>query len=100
MGRSDGRVELSVSDNGRGMTPQTMEHIFEPFFTDKRGSRQRGAAGTGLGLSITHAIIQNHGGTVSAHSDGPGKGSRFVIRLPAVSMEEAAAAAGRKGGGA
>ena len=50
---------LAVIDNGKGMTPQTLERIFEPFFTEKRGVRQ---AGTGLGLSISHAIIENHGG--------------------------------------
>jgi signal transduction histidine kinase len=75
-------VELSVTDNGRGMTPQTLEQVFEPFFTEKKGAGQR--HGTGLGLSITHAIVQSHGGTIEAHSDGPGKGSRFTVRLPAV----------------
>jgi signal transduction histidine kinase len=74
-------VELSVTDNGRGMTPQTLEQVFEPFFTDKKGAGPR--HGTGLGLSITHAIVQSHGGTIAAHSDGPGKGSRFVVRFPA-----------------
>jgi two-component system NtrC family sensor kinase len=79
--RRDAWVELSVTDNGRGMTPQTLEHVFEPFFTEKKGAGPR--HGTGLGLSITHAIVQSHGGTIEAHSDGPGKGSRFVVRLPA-----------------
>ena len=47
---------------------------------------QRGVAepGTGLGLSISHAIIESHGGNVRATSDGPGRGSRFVVRLPAL----------------
>jgi two-component system, NtrC family, sensor kinase len=85
LGRRNGAVELCVSDNGRGMTPQTLGHVFEPFFTDKRGSRQ---AGTGLGLSITHRIIESHGGTITAHSDGPGKGSRFVVSLPAIASTE------------
>ncbi|MDB5289525.1 MAG: periplasmic sensor hybrid histidine kinase, partial [Phycisphaerales bacterium] len=85
--RRGGVVELSVSDNGRGMEPQTLERVFEPFFTEKRGSADaRGARthGTGLGLSITHAIVESHGGSIAAQSDGPGKGSRFVVRLPAV----------------
>jgi two-component system, NtrC family, sensor kinase len=72
-------VELAVSDNGRGMTRQTLDQVFEPFYTDKRGA---GEPGTGLGLSITHAIITNHGGQIRAESDGPGRGSRFTIRLP------------------
>ena len=85
LARRNGAVELSVSDNGRGISSQTLGHVFEPFFTDKRGSRQ---AGTGLGLSITHRIVESHGGTITAHSDGPGKGSKFVVTLPAVSASE------------
>ena len=83
--RDDGSVELSVSDNGRGMTPQTLERVFEPFFTDKRGARQ---AGTGLGLSITHRIVESHGGSIRAESDGPDRGSRFVVRFPAHTPQE------------
>lgn len=74
--------ELVVEDNGRGMTEQTLARVFEPFFTDKRGV---GEPGTGLGLSITHAIITGHGGRITASSAGPGKGSRFVVELPALS---------------
>ena len=79
VGRADGMVELSVRDNGRGMTPEVLERAFEPFFTNKHGDR---APGTGLGLSITNAIVSSHGGTIRAYSDGPGSGSRFVVRLP------------------
>jgi signal transduction histidine kinase len=77
--RAGDEIELSVSDNGRGMSADILERVFEPFFTDKRGQRH----GTGLGLSITHAIVADHGGSISAQSDGPGSGSRFVVRLPA-----------------
>jgi signal transduction histidine kinase len=80
IGRRDAWVEMVVADNGRGMSQETLERVFEPFFTDKRGPRQHG---TGLGLSITHAIVEAHGGQIEAHSDGPGKGSRFIVRLPA-----------------
>jgi two-component system, NtrC family, sensor kinase len=83
-GNGAGWVELAVADNGRGMSPQTLERVFEPFFTEKRGAREAGAThGTGLGLSITHAIVQSHGGRVEAFSEGIGMGSRFVLRLPA-----------------
>jgi signal transduction histidine kinase len=78
--RQNGRVRLCVSDNGRGMSAETLGRVFEPFFTEKRGSRQ---AGTGLGLSITHRIVEAHGGTIAAQSDGPGTGSRFEVSLPA-----------------
>jgi signal transduction histidine kinase len=74
-------VELEVIDNGRGMAEEVVDHVFEPFFTAKRGV---GEPGTGLGLSISHAIIESHGGHVRASSEGPGRGSRFVVRLPAM----------------
>ena len=74
-------VELEVADNGRGMSPEIVDHVFEPFFTAKRGV---GGPGTGLGLSITHAIVESHGGNVRATSAGPGLGSKFVVRLPAL----------------
>jgi signal transduction histidine kinase len=78
-------VELSVIDNGRGMDAETLDRVFEPFFTLKRAGR----AGTGLGLSISHAIIADHGGTIAAASDGDSLGSRFTVTLPAaVSMRE------------
>ncbi len=77
------RVELFVQDNGKGMSPVVLEHIFEPFFTAKRGA---GEPGTGLGLSITHAIIENHGGYIRAESAGAGRGSRFTFSLPAYAL--------------
>ena len=78
--RENGSIELSVSDNGRGMSADVLDRIFEPFFTAKRGA---GAPGTGLGLSISHMIIQNHGGRITAASAGPNKGSTFTLHLPA-----------------
>lgn len=82
--RSDGWVELSVKDNGRGIAPETLKHVFEPFFTEKRGS---GMPGTGLGLSITHAIVEKHGGRIVAESEGPGRGSRFTLHLPSEQLQ-------------
>ena len=79
--RVDEWVELEVIDNGRGMAAEVVDHVFEPFFTAKRGV---GSPGTGLGLSITHAIVESHGGEVLRSSAGPGRGSRFVVRLPAM----------------
>jgi signal transduction histidine kinase len=77
--RRPAQVELAVEDNGRGMSAETLEHVFEPFFTLQRGADK---PGTGLGLSVTHAIVTDHGGTIHAESDGPGCGSRFTVRLP------------------
>ncbi len=71
-------AEINVTDNGCGMTPEVLQHLFEPFFT-----RRRDGSGTGLGLSITHRIVvDDHGGRIEAFSEGPGCGSRFRITLP------------------
>src|SRR5439155_20759595 len=75
--RRAGMAELVFQDTGCGMTPEVLENLFEPFFT-----RSRTGKGTGLGLSISHRIITQHGGEIEASSDGPGKGSTFVVRLP------------------
>jgi two-component system, NtrC family, sensor kinase len=80
--RKNDQVELAVADNGRGMTAQTLDRAFEPFFTHNRGAGD--SHGTGLGLSITYAIVVDHHGTIAAESDGPGRGSRLVVRIPAL----------------
>jgi signal transduction histidine kinase len=59
------------------MTSDVMKHLFEPFFT-----RRRGGQGTGLGLSISYRIVEEHLGQIVAESDGPGKGSTFTVSLP------------------
>ena len=73
----DGQAVLTVSDDGCGMTPEIKQHLFEPFFT-----RRRDGQGTGLGLSITYQIVQEHGGEIEPYSEGPGKGSTFIVRIP------------------
>ncbi len=83
--RMDGRVEVTIRDNGAGMSPETLDRLFEPFYTQKRGQQ---AAGTGLGMSIVHAIIVEYGGTVEATSDGPGQGTTVTLTLPAYPSEE------------
>lgn len=72
-----GVAEIAFKDTGCGMTPNVLENIFEPFYT-----RSRTGKGTGLGLSISHRIITQHGGEIEATSDGPGKGSTFLVQLP------------------
>jgi len=81
------QVVLTFSDDGCGMTPDVIENLFEPFFTQRRDGR-----GTGLGLSISHRIISAHGGTIDAASDGPGKGSTFRVILPRNSFRAGTAA--------
>ncbi len=68
---------IVVQDNGCGMTDEVIQHLFEPFFT-----RRRGGQGTGLGLSITYRIVNEHGGSIAAQSAGVGQGSKFVVTLP------------------
>lgn len=70
-------AEMTFTDTGCGMTPEVLANLFEPFFT-----RSRTGKGTGLGLFISHQIIDQHGGTITATSPGPGKGSTFTVRLP------------------
>jgi len=83
LGVQDGQAELVVTDNGCGMTDEVVQHLFEPFFT-----RRRDGQGTGLGLSITYRIIQDHGGEILPHSEGPGRGSTFRVTLPLVANYE------------
>jgi two-component system, NtrC family, sensor kinase len=68
-------VELEVEDNGRGISPEDLPHLFEPFFSTK------GTRGTGLGLAVSWGIVEGHDGTLEVHSE-QGKGSRFTVRLP------------------
>ncbi len=77
-------VLLAVSDTGHGMGSQTMERMYDPFFTTKNRDFTKG---TGLGLAIVHGIVQGHGGRIICNSE-PGKGTRFELYFPALSYEE------------
>lgn len=73
-------VRVEVRDTGAGIEPQHLPHVFERFF--RADSSRRRIAGSGIGLTISRAIVHGHGGQITAHSDGPGTGATFTVRLP------------------
>jgi PAS domain S-box-containing protein len=74
-------VRLTVSDNGDGITPEFLPYVFHRF-RQEEGSISRKAGGLGLGLAVVRHLVELHGGSVSAESPGPGKGSTFTVDLP------------------
>jgi signal transduction histidine kinase len=75
---------VEISDTGIGISPETMPRIFDPFEQGER-SRTRLFGGLGLGLAISRAIVELHGGSISAESEGEGQGTNITIRLETVS---------------
>jgi signal transduction histidine kinase len=73
-----GRLRIVFTDTGRGMTPEQVEHLFEPFSST--------TGGTGLGLSIVYQIIREHGGTINVRSR-EGQGTTITIELPGKRLE-------------
>jgi signal transduction histidine kinase len=82
-----GQVVLRVRDNGRGIAPDLLPHVFDPFW-QAPGSGDKGAHGLGLGLALVKSLVELHGGSVAAHSDGPSAGAEFTIRLPTCARTE------------
>ncbi|MCX6025231.1 MAG: ATP-binding protein [Chloroflexi bacterium] len=78
--RSGETLEMRVSDNGPGIAPEDLPHVFERFYRADR-SRARESGGSGLGLAIARSIVASHGGTIAAEST-LGQGTTIVIRLP------------------
>lgn len=89
-------VEIAVSDNGPGIPPAQLEHIFERFVRGDAGLTQR-VGGTGLGLAISKSLVELHGGSIAAEST-VGAGSTFSFRLPALPVAGTAQAAGQATG--
>ena len=81
---SNNRLRIEFSDTGRGMTPDQVEHLFEPFSST--------TGGTGLGLSIVYQIIRDHGGTINVRSR-EGQGTKITVELPLATSEDEAVAA-------
>jgi signal transduction histidine kinase len=81
LARVNGQVEINVTDNGAGIAPDFLPHVFERFRQgDSTTTRQHG--GLGLGLAIVRHLVELHGGTVTAESAGLGQGATFRLRLP------------------
>src|SRR6476660_9244059 len=75
------RTDGSVQDNGQGILPSFLPHVFEKF-RQQDSSTTRAAFGLGLGLSIVKQIVELHGGSIHAMSAGEGLGATFVVRIP------------------
>jgi len=84
-------AEIRVRDSGAGIEPAVRPHIFEPFVQSQQ-TLARSGGGLGLGLAIVKAVVELHGGTVDAQSDGAGGGSEFIVRFPRIAGPEVAVA--------
>ena len=83
---------VSVRDSGLGIAPELLPQVFDLFIQSGR-NLARAQGGLGIGLALVRRLVEMHGGTVTAHSAGPGRGSEFVVRLPAPPAPDPAPAA-------
>lgn len=83
--RIDDVVDISVRDNGMGIPLTLLPRVFD-IFTQSERTLARSEGGLGVGLTVVHRLVEQHGGTVAVHSDGPGTGSEFRIRVPLVQV--------------
>jgi PAS domain S-box-containing protein len=81
LARRAGNAEIRVRDNGAGIEPGLLAHVFEPF-TQGDQTLARSGGGLGRGLALVKGLAELHGGSVVARSEGPGKGAEFLVRLP------------------
>lgn len=82
--RADGDdAVLDVEDNGFGISPELMPHIFD-LYTQSDRTLDRARGGMGIGLTLVRRLVELHGGTIVASSEGEGRGSRFTVRLPRI----------------
>lgn len=86
MRENDGVAEIEIVDRGIGIQPEELESIFLPFRQLQEGERTK--KGLGIGLSLVRNFVEMHSGTIQAHSEGRGRGSYFVVRLPLMANSE------------
>ena len=91
-GPCGGNLTIEVRDNGSGIAPELLPRIFNAF---EQAEEARAFGGLGLGLSICKAVVGMHGGTITAASDGPGKGATFTLRLPIAQCPLSSVASGQ-----
>jgi len=96
--REDGDVLIRVRDTGIGIPAEMLPRIFD-MFTQVDRSLERSEGGLGIGLTLVRQLVEMHGGTVEAHSEGPGQGSEFVVRLP-IAATDGDLESGQAAGGA
>ncbi|RYY85509.1 MAG: response regulator [Comamonadaceae bacterium] len=94
--RDGGEAVLAVSDTGIGLAPEALSKVFE-MFAQVSGGEGRPQGGLGIGLSLVQSLVVLHGGSISAASDGPGRGSTFTVRLPLAAIATPGTAAGSPG---
>ena len=82
----DGDMLVEVADNGEGIPVEQLAAVFDRFHRVDKARTTADGAGSGLGLTIVRGVIEAHGGSVEAASDGPGTGARFTVRLPSVDV--------------
>ena len=81
-------VAIRVRDDGEGIAPADLPHLFR-MFSQGRAALERAKGGLGIGLALARSLVELHGGTVEARSEGPGRGSEFIVRLPVIALPRA-----------
>ncbi|HSK78902.1 MAG TPA: MEDS domain-containing protein [Thermoanaerobaculia bacterium] len=93
--RHDSEVRIRIKDEGVGIPPEMLSRVFD-LFTQASPSLDRSEGGLGIGLALVRSLVELHGGSVEAWSDGPERGSEFVVRLPLLGTERVAATGPRE----
>jgi signal transduction histidine kinase len=93
--RAHGSVQITVRDNGQGISAAFLPHVFERF-RQQDSSTTRVSSGLGLGLSITKHLVELHGGRISAVSPGEGQGATFVVQMPAADEQRIGASSAHR----
>jgi signal transduction histidine kinase/DNA-binding response OmpR family regulator len=91
--RADGHLQIAIQDDGRGISPEFLPHVFERF-RQQDASSTRDAFGLGLGLSIAKHLVELHGGSIQASSPGVGQGATFVVEIPVAAAVKTTIASG------